>query len=301
LPRLYERDIDVLLQEELLFNDNVRSLFTSALGLDGSAVVHHCELSVVDISGETDILASLVTVGEEIAILIENKIDAIFQPRQPERYRERAAFLVAKKRCSRSFCVLVAPRQYADTEKRGIEHFDAILFYEDIAATMRLENTPRSMHRATLLLRAVQQARKTYTLAPVAEIGALWRRIYQIARSKFPLLGMQAPGEKGAGSHWLLFKADLPPRITIDWKIKQATVDLSFWKGAVHRPRQGIDLSNIRGNASLMGLNDTTVIRLTVPGPPQAWTELSSEQIENALSAASELYMFYRDNPNSFT
>ncbi len=57
LPRLYERDIDVLLQEELIFNSNVANFFANALHLD-QLRVHECILSVVELDGETDVQAA---------------------------------------------------------------------------------------------------------------------------------------------------------------------------------------------------------------------------------------------------
>ena len=45
LPRLYERDIDVLLQEELVFNDKVCEVISQALRLVGKLSVHQCRLS----------------------------------------------------------------------------------------------------------------------------------------------------------------------------------------------------------------------------------------------------------------
>ena len=68
-------------------------------------------------------------------------------------------------------------------------------------------------------------------LVPAPEVTSLWQRIYQIANSEFPALGMKLPKEKGSNSSWVVFKADLPPRVTIDWKITKATVELSFWGG----------------------------------------------------------------------
>ena len=57
LPRLYERDIDVLLQEELIFNRSVCRVFSSALGFEDLLQVNQCLLSVVDGTGETDLWA----------------------------------------------------------------------------------------------------------------------------------------------------------------------------------------------------------------------------------------------------
>src|ERR1700757_2566233 len=51
LPRLYERDIDVLLQEELIFNEAVCERLAAALGFKSPLRVSQCALSVVDGTG----------------------------------------------------------------------------------------------------------------------------------------------------------------------------------------------------------------------------------------------------------
>src|SRR5665213_3232323 len=88
LPRLYERDMDVLLQEELIFNQTLALTFGNALGLSDPLRVHDCRLSVTDQTGETDVFALYHSGNLQVVMMIENKIDAGFQPGQPERYRE---------------------------------------------------------------------------------------------------------------------------------------------------------------------------------------------------------------------
>ncbi|RFC65948.1 hypothetical protein DYI37_00165 [Fulvimarina endophytica] len=58
LPRLYERDIDVLLREELLFGRPVQSPFLDALNFPQSAQFLSGHLSVVEVTGETGILVN---------------------------------------------------------------------------------------------------------------------------------------------------------------------------------------------------------------------------------------------------
>ena len=296
LPRLYERDIDVLLQEELIFNARLGSIFSSALKLDPSLSVQRCRLSVVDETGETDLFVEFLLKGRPCVLLIENKIDAAFQPRQPERYRERAMALAAGTEFDRSYCVLVAPHGYFRNDHPDFQHFDAIVSYEDIADAIEAESTPRSAHRGALLRRALQQAQSAYVMAPVEHVGNLWNRIFQIANAEFPELEMKSPGEKGAQSKWLIFKANLPPRITIDWKITKATVDLSFWRGAIGAPTGPVNLSPLPTGATLMRLGETMAISIPLSRPPREWTEMPDDQIRSGLRAASMLLRFHREN-----
>jgi hypothetical protein len=171
IPRLYERDIDVLVQEELLFSDRVRRLFCSALKLPSSMEIGQCALSVSDATGETDIEVHFVANEKQGALLIENKIDAAFQPRQPERYRERALAL-SKKLQGEVYCVLIAPANY-NGGSEATSSFDAIISYEELAVAIDAEDTKRAEHRAKLVRHAIDLARKSYQLVPSEEVTTL--------------------------------------------------------------------------------------------------------------------------------
>lgn len=298
LPRLYERDIDVLLQEELLFNENVRNLFAEKIGLGGSLRIVRCDLSVYDANtGETDVLASYSTRTSKGVVLIENKIDAAFQPQQPERYRIRADSLKAKNGGD-AFTVLMAPSAYLRSTEQQFAIFDAGVTYEDFANAVGAEASERAHHRAALVRRAIEYARSSFVVVPAPEVTAFWMRIFEIADRNFPELQMPRPKEKGAYSNWIIFKADLPRKITIDWKVTKGAVELNFWKSAPHKPIPSIDLAGLGAKSDVVG--ESTVIRIFVSAPQTKWTELTNEQIIEALNAAATLLRFYRSNPTSF-
>ncbi|PDT73058.1 PD-(D/E)XK nuclease family protein [Bradyrhizobium sp. C9] len=287
LPRLYERDIDVLLQEELIFNEVVCDVFSSALGFDATLEISECSLSVVDGTGETDLLARFIVDGKSGVLLIENKIDAAFQPTQPERYRARATELAGTGQ--EAYCVLIAPAKYTEGNSAAA-HFDARVSYEDVAQAINSQSTERAKHRAALLLRAVQQSKSSYIVIPAREVTTMWQRIYEIARTEFPLLQMKPPTDKGRNSWWVIFKGNLPSRITIDWKVKNGFLDLSFWNGARHRPTLS---SRKPPGASLVTSGTTTMFRVSVQKPSKDWVELTDEQIRSTLEIAQQLLNFY--------
>jgi hypothetical protein len=294
LPRLYERDIDVLLQEELIFNEAVCDIFSSALGLNAPLRVTECSLSVVDGTGETDLLARFLVDGKSGVLLIENKIDAAFQPMQPERYKARANEMANSGQAA--YCILIAPTRYTDGNAAAA-HFDECVSYEDVARAIGSQDTERAKHRAALLLRAVQQAKSSYMVIPAPEVTTMWQRIYEIARTEFPLLGMKAPTDKGGNSWWVIFKGNLPSRITIDWKIKNGVVDLSFWNGARHKPTPS---SETPPGASFMTSGTTTMFRVLVEKPSKDWVELTDEQIRKSLKVADELLNFHNTHVHKF-
>jgi hypothetical protein len=294
LPRLYERDIDVLLQEELLFNEAVRDIFSNALGFKTPFRVNRCSLSVVDGTGETDLLAHFSTEHQSGALFIENKIDAAFQPTQPERYKARAAEMIASGQTA--YSILIAPTRYAQ-RKAAAMHFDGSVSYEDVARAISSENTERAKHRAALLLRAVEQGKSAYIIIPAPEVTSMWQRVYEIARTEFPQLAMKAPSHKGRHSWWLIFKGNLPSRITIDWKVKTGFVDLSFWNGARHKPTPS---SDVPPGASFMTSGTTTIFRVPVSEPSKDWIVLTDAQIRKSLSVANGLLEFYNSHAQTF-
>jgi hypothetical protein len=295
LPRLYERDIDVLVQEELIFNPAVCDLFSHALGLDSQLNVTQCALSVVDQTGETDLLARFTDGDRQGVLLIENKIDAAFQPTQPERCRSRASEMATNGETA--YCVLIAPRRYSVGNAVAIAHFDACVSYEDVAVAVGLSQTDRARHRASLSLHAVEHARSSYIIIPAPQVTVMWRRVFEVAERNFPLLKMKPPTEKTADFWWLLFKADLPPNITIDWKVRTGTIDLSFWSGARRKPTSS---SPIPAGASFMTSGSTRMFRRTLEKPPEQWVDLTDGQIRNALTAAYGMLEYYHSNAEAF-
>jgi hypothetical protein len=300
LPRLYERDIDVLLQEELMFSEAVQALLTDALNLASPLKIKQCGLSVVDSNGETDLFAAYSCGARRGILLIENKIDAEFQPLQPERYKERAGRLAVEKGCD-VICVLVAPARYiASANGQQIASFNAVISYEDVAVAIAKEDTPRGKHRSTLILRAIEQARRAYTLVPNTEVTSFWARVYGIASTEFSELKMTAPSEKGSKSSWIIFKAGLPPRITIDWKITDAAVDLSIWRGALPTPLNSKILS-LPAGAKLEKRGTTEMIRMSLSVPPTNWIAMPDSQIKEALAISVKLLQFFNDNRTILT
>lgn len=278
-----------------MFNEEVKRLFASALGVSGVVEFRNCRLSVVDETGETDLLAELSVENGAAAILIENKIDAAFQPLQPERYRVRAEAMALNETLHRAFCVLVAPGAYFRSKTSALNNFDALISYEALADAIRTEGTPRAFDRANLLARAVIEAKKAYAVVPNEEVGQLWQRIYRIADTEYPLLAMKSPGAKGSQSSWIIFKGDLPPKITVDWKVREGTVGLSFWKGAPYRPDHATDLSTLGTRARWRAAGTTVMIETDVPKPPsESWAAISDSDIRQALTSAIRLLEFFR-------
>ncbi|MBR3849040.1 MAG: hypothetical protein IKM36_00965, partial [Oscillospiraceae bacterium] len=110
-----ERDMDLLFLEEFAVNKDFRDLFVRQIrdiDLNGYEVVSE-EASFVDTAlGESDLTIVLENKGHKVALLIEDKINAIAQPRQYERYVKRGNKGVQEKLYHAFYVFLIAPAEY---------------------------------------------------------------------------------------------------------------------------------------------------------------------------------------------
>lgn len=106
-----ERDIDLLLLEELHATPAFATWFAEQLGLTGASFDGAWH-SVSNANGETDVLLR-VRIGEErVGILIEDKIAAGEQHEQDVRYHRRGAEGIKADWFSRYLTCMVAPQAY---------------------------------------------------------------------------------------------------------------------------------------------------------------------------------------------
>ena len=136
IDRIYERDADVVIAEEL----NISLPFANWLARhaarfkDRKVTNTEAFVSRYDKSGETDVTVILTDENENrFGLLIKNKIDAMFQPDQIERYFQRGNSGVSEKTWSEFAILVLAPRAYLE---RHVEcaKADAQIAYEDVAA-----------------------------------------------------------------------------------------------------------------------------------------------------------------------
>jgi hypothetical protein len=139
--------LDLLLAEELSVNHDLACWFLAEAGTwRNRPELPARELEAVqarlnywddapdlgpDLQGETDVdLMFRWTDGSALAVLIEDKVWAVFQDRQPQRY-------VARARSRGGVAVLVGPASYLATHTDQREVFDGVVSVDEIAARIR--------------------------------------------------------------------------------------------------------------------------------------------------------------------
>jgi hypothetical protein len=301
IPGVCERDIDLLLLEELWANPAFRDWFISQSVTDavlGQLV--EVKRSVTQSSGESDLELTWQQVdGSCSRLLIENKVDAGFQRDQAARYRQRAQDCVANGQCSRAWTVLVAPDAYYGSAPRPLG-FDVTLTYEQVRdwfVHSRLDS--RSTFKAGLLTAAINKASLGYN--PIADdaVSRFWQQYWEMSVALAPELAMNRPGPKPAGSTWIYFApAGLPSAVWLVHKFANGIVELNLGGAA---KRLG-DLRAVLGPALDSGMTvertgKSASIRVQVP-VLNAAQEIATQEadVRVGISAAVRVLAWARAN-----
>ena len=131
-----EREIDLLLLMMLHCSPGFRAFLASRTAGAGDFEFLGAWRGVFDNLGESDLLALFKDAnGQRIAVMIEDKIAAAFQPDQAARYRQRGERGLALDEWDRFVTCLCAPKAYSEPTGKG-DTWDAILAYEEIEADL---------------------------------------------------------------------------------------------------------------------------------------------------------------------
>lgn len=205
-----ERDIDLLLLEELVASSPFRAWFLERCAIDDPKLVRFlgADRSVTHTTGESDLEVRFEDAGGcSVVVLIENKIGAALQPLQAERYRERGDDYIAKGHCSRYRTVIVAPSAYFGraNEDKGFGHR---LTYESLAEWFdaAVELGDRRHYKALMLRSAIEKAIYGYRADADHGVTDFFRQYWLIATRLYPALGMRMPAGRPSGSGRVYFK-----------------------------------------------------------------------------------------------
>ena len=291
-----ERDIDLLFAEELVSTPEFAAWFGAKIGLDNRARLKRVERSVISATrGESDLVLTYDVDGRDTAVFVENKIDAVFQDRQAERYQERAQEAMASGKVTHARTVVIAPVAYTRAE----DGFDAVVRYEEILAWFKDSSSgdARSMCKVELLNAALGRAEEGWILVPDAASTAFWGAYYDLVMEHAYELGMKKPGKKPATSGFLFFKPrGLAKRVKVLHKVPFGNVDLQF-DGQGHRLEefQRRYRGRLDPEMAFEVAGKSLVNRIAVaPIPLGTPFEEARPRILEALTRAQQLLAWYR-------
>ncbi len=240
--RIYERDVDIVLAEEFYSNPEFATWIlskTKSFANYADARVSKVQVSLTDQIGESDLVIVFENSDKStVAVLIEDKIDAVFQNEQLARYRLRGENGITKDQWDAFEVILCAPRAYIQKSPVAAQ-FDGTIAYEDIAAWLRDNlRCRRGEFRADFLEAAAPHGASAYVKTVDAQTNSFWNAAFELAHSDFSELEMKNL-ELASGNTWLEFRpADFPVHVRVFMKGNSGTADLTFNR---------MDLTNLNG------------------------------------------------------
>jgi len=276
-PSIGERDVNLLLIEELGASTTFQSQFFDAAGItlrtnaDAAGIVAFTEVCLPgECSAEIDVVAvakpTTTADGKSVYVLIENKVDSDPRPLQPERYQGQAKRLVAEGYANVVKTLLVAPAGYLASHRSRADLYDIKLSYEQVQAWLlggpfaAPELERRAKCRARLLTQGINKQKRLMPQIISPTVSLSWKEVYDVATTEFSELCMQPPGEKGRSS-WSI---DLPC-ITRQHPLKNARLEYVLKKGD-HIPQPGTVTILLPNLADFLSDARTSLSSLMMPG-----------------------------------
>lgn len=233
-----ERDIDLLILEELHATPAFAAWCATQLGLSG-ATFDGAWHSVSNADGETDVLLRVHVGQERIGILIENKVAAGEQHEQDVRYHRRGAQGMKDAWFDRYLACMVAPQAYLDGLADD-SRYDARIPYEAIGTWFAEQPGARAAWRRRVVDEAVKQGRRGYTKIVSDVVTAFHRDYFAYVCRTQPDLLMNPPDQRGGQGFWIILKkAGWPKHVRLNHKMKRDSM------GTVELGLQGFSAADI--------------------------------------------------------
>ena len=220
-----ERDTDFAIIRSFVNDENVRKLFFGKVNRSGELIkVYQSKTQTEEDGhqGESDIIFICEDKQGKFAIFVEDKIAAGPQPRQRERYDDRAKSLGKEEEYGDNyFVVLCAPKAYIDTNKA--DGYEIRISHEEIMSC--LENGVDK----TVFEYSIDEKRQGYTVVKDNAVSDFWDNLYQYIKdhSLKRLQINEVNGPRGSKAGWPIFKTNVKG-LVIRWKTDRDYIDLEF-------------------------------------------------------------------------
>ncbi len=197
-----ERDMDLLISEEIFSLSDFLALFLQKVGIV-SATVSSVELSKSDaVLGESDITVIIESSGEKIGLLIEDKIDAIAMPDQAMRYILRGQKGIEQGDFTKFYVFIVAPQKYL-SENREAKKYENCISYEELLEFFSSRKDNRSVYKAQQIKQAIYKQKTGYQIVEDHAVTAFWKQYAKYQKEHFPNVWLiYSGGKKGANASW---------------------------------------------------------------------------------------------------
>lgn len=182
-----------------------------------------CIHSYMDNDGESDITIILENGNEKIALLIEDKIDAIAMTNQRDRYNKRGDKGIADNKYSKYFVFMIAPKDYLLSNLEA-QKYENQVSYEEIIEFIGEDD----VYGKSLLNTALEEKKKGYTIVEDKKVTLFWQKYYDYVEQNYKQLTIKRiEGPRGADAWWPSFITPVK-YIRIQHKSNRGDIDLEF-------------------------------------------------------------------------
>ncbi len=224
IEKVLERDIDLLMINKIMYDENVLNLFLSKINKYDYKVFSVQHSLMDQVNGESDITVILENNNHKIALLIEDKIDALAMPMQPERYVTRGKIGVKSKQYNEFYVFIIAPLDYLETNQEA-KKYKYRISYEELKETMS-----NDLYATTLLNKAIEEKKSGYIINENPSVTSFWNRYYDYIKEHYPTIRInKIHGPRGHAARWPILTTDYKS-VVIYQKSNQGYLDLTFYK-----------------------------------------------------------------------
>ena len=264
-----ERDMDMLIAEEMVSSAGFRKLFLDKIGISDADILS-VELSKTDPAlGESDITVTLSAGGKRIGLLIEDKVDAIAMPEQAARYTLRGERGVSDSLYGEFYVFIAAPQKYLSENHEAAKYPNRVS-YEEMLAYFQDADGRRNEFQTQKISQAIKKQKTGYQVREDAAVTEFWRRYAEFQKAEFPdVWFLYSDGIKGANATWPRFNT-VVKGLFFYHKSEFGCVDLTFEGcagriGEVERILQSTVNNYLKQGFTVQRTGKAAAIRLSVP------------------------------------
>ena len=292
---ILEHDMDMLILEEFACSTEFSKIFLNKVNISDAKVLSTWQSKTDSELGESDMTVVLEYNNKKIALLIEDKIDAIAMTEQPARYVLRGNKGVVDGEYDSYYIFIVAPQDYLEKNEKAKEYPNSVS-YEEIRDYFENLKDTRSSFKLAQLNQAIEKQKSGYQVVKNELATDFWNKYVEYKNQNFPNLNLIVNNDiKPANGIWTYFRT-VNKYMLIYHKSDKGYVDLTLNGKADKQETIKSILINIVGNYYEQGYEvvktgKSCAIRIKVPvvifSEP---FETQKEFIAQAFSAVEKLY-----------
>lgn len=221
-----ERDMDMMFLQLFSTDTDFVNLFLAKAGNKTKKTnIDSVELSKTDSQlGESDITVILVSGKKRIALLIEDKIDAIAMQAQPERYQKRGNKAIKNGEYDEFYSFIVCPQKYYDNNEAA-RKYPNVVTYEEILKYLSKNDSVLYSAYIQQIEQAIEKAKRPAQVILNEHANAFFRLYKDYQETNYPHLDLRT--KRNSNGYWAQYATRLG-NVYLLHKIQEGKVDLTF-------------------------------------------------------------------------